>query len=424
MVSFFAIVSSLAQSTASLAQSTVAPPPDQPPAGTATEQGESPRLGVSTIVDLEGNIGYSSNPQLIRGGSGQLFGRGSIYVAHARQDARSSTVLSAFGENSIYSGRAGSQQLFRATASHTRALTEKVQIFGNVSASLDRGGQLGNRLIGSPNAPVPITPELIPVFPDNFEDLSLIGSTTYRLSGQAGAQVSISQRDSLSFSAGADRAMFKGLQSDNDFTGISGSAAWNRVLSERASAGLSVNVRHSDYQRGRSSSQINPQVQGRLQIAERLDLSGAIGVSFAQNDDGIDKDSSIGLTFNGSICGRRAIETYCARISRDNQSDTIAGPSTSSSFDLSYSRRIDQNQSLQLSAGASQQSQRFDESTTLTPIGKQTYLRAAAAYTRTLSPRWLTGLNLAARSLRRDGADPKPDVSASLFVRWRVGDLR
>ncbi len=415
MDSIFAVI-------AGLAQSAVEPP--QPPAQPPVEQGEEARLGVSTIVDLEGSLGFSSNPQLQSDGSGQAFGRVSIYAAHARQSVRSSTVLSAYGENTTYSGRSGSQQLFRAAASHQRAVTEKLRIFGDISASLDRGGQLGNRFIGSPNAPIPTVPDVIPTTPDISDDLSLIGGRTYRLAGQVGAQLALSPRDSLTFSSGAERTIFRGLQSDNDFVGLFGSVGWNRLLNERASAGAKVDVRHSDYSRGRSSRQIIPQLTGRLQISERLELSGAAGVSFAQNDDGFDTENSVGLTFNGSICGRGEVQSYCAQLARNHQSDTIAGPSVSQSFDLSYSRRIDQNQSIQLTAGASRQNQRFNESTELTPIGRQTYLRAAANYTRNIGPRWLTGANVAARSLRRDGSDPKPDLSASLFVRWRVGDLR
>lgn len=417
MVSILALASSLAQST-------TAPPLQQPPTPSTVEQSEAARLGVSTTVDLEGSVGYSSNPQLRFNSSGQGFGRLSIYVAHARQSERSATVLSVYGENTTYTGGAGSQQLLRATASHQVAVTEKMRVFGDLNATLDKGGQLGNRLFGAPNASIAVVPDAIPTFPGTSDELVLIGGSTYRLGGQAGVQFSLSQRDSITLRSGAEYVMFRGLQSDNDFTSLFASAGWDRQLTERATAGLQLDVRHTDYSRGRSARSITPQVTGRLEIAERVELRGAAGISFAENDDGIDTQRSVGLTFNGSICGRSEAQTYCARVARDQQANSIAGPSTSHTFDLNYSRRIDQNQSIQLSAGASRQSQRFDTSLEGNPIGRQTYLRASGSYTRNIGPRWLAGVNVAARSLRRSGSDPKPDVSASVFVRWRVGDLR
>lgn len=153
-------------------------------------------------------------------------------------------------------------------------------------------------------------------------------------------------------------------------------------------------------------------------------MQGSAGVSFAQNDDGEDKQRSVGLTFSGSICGRSEYNSYCARVARDHQNDTIVGASKSLAFDANLSHRIDQNQSIQVSAGASRQSSGFDTQTGLPEVGKQTYFRASGAYTRNIGQRWVTGLNVASRALRRSGPDPKPDLAASLFVRWRVGDVR
>ena len=53
-----------------------------------------------------------------------------------------------------------------------------------------------------------------------------------------------------------------------------------------------------------------------------------------------------------------------------------------------------------------------------------TYIRGAAAYSRRISDRWFGGVNLAARKLTETGPDPKTDVNASLFIRYRFGDLR
>lgn len=409
---------------ATLIQVTPATPTGAPPPEATSPQAEESVLGVSTFADIEGSVGYSTNPQLQLNSSGQAFGRISIYAAHARQTARSSTVLSLYGENTTYTGRSGSQQLLRATASHQVAASETLQLFGNASASLDRGGQLGTRFIGAPIAPVPDTPDTIPTFPGDFADLSLVGGRTYRLNGQVGAQISLSQRDSMTLRSGATHVVFRGSQSDNDFLSLFAGASFNRRLNERASAGIQVDISRSDYSNNRSSKQINPQLVGSLQLSDRVALTGGVGVSFAENDDGENTERSVGLTFNGSMCSRSERGSFCARVARDHQSDTIAGASKSTTFDASYSHQIDQVQSIQFSIGASRLSNGFSSLVDDSEFGRQTYLRASGAYTRKLGPRLLAGVNVAARSLQRDGPDPKPDVSGSVFVRWRVGDLR
>ena len=306
MVSLLAVVSSLAQLTP-------APPPETPPPESTIEQGEDASLGVSTFVDLEGSVGYSSNPDLETDSSGQGFGRVAINATHARQGDRSTTVLSLYGENTTYSGRSGSQQLLRATASHQVAVTETLRMFGDLTASLDRGGQLGTRFIGAPNAPVPVPPSTIPSFPQSSDDLVLVGERTYRLSGQAGAQITLSQRDSMTIRSGAERVIFRGNQSDNDFTSLFGSAGYDRQLNERASAGHPIGHRHSDYSRDRTAREINPQVNGPPPDRRASStLVGAAGVSFAENDDGEDTQHSVGLTFDASICGRSERQTFCA----------------------------------------------------------------------------------------------------------------
>lgn len=417
-INILAIVSSLAQSTPG-------PPPVTPPPQPTIEQGvDDADLGVSTMIDVEGGAGYSSRPALDNDSSGQAFGRLAINASHVRRGERSTTVLSLYGENTTYSGRSDSQQLLRAMARHQVEATEKLQVFGDVSASLDRGGQLGTRLTGIPIGPAPIDPDVIPPLPSSSTDLSLIGERTYRVSGQAGARITLSRRDSMTMRSGAERVIFRGGGSNNDFTSLFASASYDRQFNERASGGIYVNVRRSDYEEGRTARSITPQLTGRLLLSERVELQGAAGVSIAENDDGDGTERSVGLTFNGAICRRSELQTFCARVARDQQADGFAGASKILTFDVNYSRQIDQKQSIQLVLGASRQSGGFDSTIDDSGFGRTTYLRAAGSYTRNVGPRLLTGVNVAARSLRREGPNPNPDLSASVFVRWRLGDLR
>jgi hypothetical protein len=50
-------------------------------------------------------------------------------------------------------------------------------------------------------------------------------------------------------------------------------------------------------------------------------------------------------------------------------------------------------------------------------------LRLAASYSRRINERLSGGVDLGARKLRREGVDPDTDISGTVFVRYRIGDL-
>jgi len=53
-----------------------------------------------------------------------------------------------------------------------------------------------------------------------------------------------------------------------------------------------------------------------------------------------------------------------------------------------------------------------------------TYAHAAASYTRRFGGRVFGGVNLAALKLTQNGPDPKVNLNASVFLRYRLGDLQ
>jgi hypothetical protein len=57
-------------------------------------------------------------------------------------------------------------------------------------------------------------------------------------------------------------------------------------------------------------------------------------------------------------------------------------------------------------------------------LTRATYVRAVADYSRHIGNRLFGGFELAARKLTQSGPDPDADVSASLFLRYRLGDLQ
>ena len=154
-----------------------------------------------------------------------------------------------------------------------------------------------------------------------------------------------------------------------------------------------------------------------------MTVSADAGVSFASIDDGVRTRHTTGLSADASLCRSGERGQFCARAAVDQQTATTAGPAKSVSGGVDYSRRLNVDSTIQLSLSANHYS-----SPTLVVSGvtfsKATYYRAAAAYTRRVSDRWFGGVNLAARKLTETGPDPKADVNASLFIRYRFGDVQ
>src|SRR6476469_7098593 len=76
----------------------------------STEPAKGPKVGQTSYLDIEGGVGYSSNPSLTIPSEGGAFGRVSLHAVHARVTGRSTTVLSAYVSNSTYTSHQRSQQ--------------------------------------------------------------------------------------------------------------------------------------------------------------------------------------------------------------------------------------------------------------------------------------------------------------------------
>ena len=381
------------------------------------------RTGQIDYVDFEAGAGYSTNPFLaVDSGSGRAFGRISAQVVHQRRSERSATSLTAYGENITYLGRYGSQQLLSVSGHHDESVDEKVRLFGDLNASLDRSGQLGTRFIAVPSFS-PGTIVTTPALPDVQNVDVFVAGRTYRFSGQVGAQLTMSPRDRWTFRTGYSRSMLRGASIDTSYSDVFGSAAYDRELNERTSVGGILTARQLDYDGPGNVRVITPQVTGRMSLSQQTTLSGAIGVSLARIDDGTTITNSTGIAANASLCHTGQDGQFCASISRDQQTSSIGGPVRSTSASFSYGRKIDANQSLQFSLSAARSSPSVRSFVVPLTIGRSTYLNAAASYSRKLGSRWYSGLNVSTRKLNRDGPNPKPDVSGSIFLRYRLGDL-
>jgi hypothetical protein len=400
-------------------------PGTSPASSTDTTPAES-KSGVSTYVDVEAGAGYSSNPNLsIVNDEGSAFGRISVHAVHSRVSARTTTLLSAYAEDVSYTNAHGSQQSLNFFGRHDAAISEHTRLFADVGASYQEGGQLGTRVLGLPVVPPPVPGGIVtpPILVPTTGDFLSITGRQYSLTGHAGGSFALGPRDSLSLGSGIEHVHFRSGLTRTTYDRIPTSVAYDRQLTERTTVGARVAFEDTEYDGPASLRVITPQVTGRTYLSPRVTLNGAIGVAFARIDNGVVVRHTTGLSAQASLCGQGETNYYCANVSADEQTATTAGPARSLSAGLDYSQRLDANQSIQLSAGVT----RYSTPTSIIvgqSFSSATYYRAAAAYSRRIGGRLFGGVNLAARKLTQNGPDPKTDLNASLFIRYRLGDAQ
>lgn len=395
------------------------------PTDAAVEQGDSVEQSL-TYADIDVGVGYATNPLLAVGESaGRTFGRIGARLVHQRRSVRSSTLLSGYVENSTYTGSYGSTQLAGLAARHEFAASEKVSVYGDVNASYDEGGQLATRLVTVPTIEQPITD--LPSLPGAPLDYYSLTGRTYHLSGQLGSRIKTSLRDSATVRGGYSRTARRGTGFDSDQSDLFGSAGYDRQLSERATVGAMVTARTSHFEADGDEPDgdtrvITPQITGSVLLSERTRVAGAVGVSIAKVETGTTSESSVGLAANVSLCRTGEFDLLCGAVSRDQQVATVAGPANSLAASLTYSRKLSARETLALSAVAA----RYSGGSPVDPdlqIHSNRSISASVVYTRTLSSRLSGGATIAARKVSRSGPDPRADVSGSIFLRYRLGDL-
>jgi hypothetical protein len=414
-----AVIALIAGLAAQVAQSQAATAPP------TAEAAKARNVGQSTYLDLEGGAGFSTNPQFSRfSNTSSADGYISLHAVHSRVTDRTTTVLSAFGQETAYTNNYGSNQSLSVTARHDAAVNEKLRLFVDGNASYDKNGLLDTRIISLPEVPgLPGTPEIPPQILPGGSDFLAVTGKHYYFSADAGGQLVLSSLDNLDFSGGVDHSVFRSRFEDTSYWSIPASIGYNRRVSPRAEVGGHVGFLYTNYSGPQRIWTVTPQVTAQLQLAPQLSLNGAVGVSISSIDDGLRTRHTTGLAANVALCSTGEYSHLCARAAIDQTSPTVAGPAKTISAGVDYSRQLDAKSSIQLAVDGSHYS---SPSSLLSgnAFSSSTYFRAAAGYTRQFGHRLFGGINLAARKVTENGPDPKADFNGSVFIRYRFGDLQ
>ena len=382
-----------------------------------------------TTLDLTAGVGASTNPSLQVGGTGSAFGRVSALGMHEWRSERTVTSISLYGENTTYVKTYGSKQIFDLNARTTHQVNPNLTVFGSVGFSGDFGGQLSNRFATvTPDLTVPPLGQLPPTLVLSDPNWSGFGGRQYRLIGQAGLTTRASARSSVSLLAGAQRYFATGGLRVGNYNSYFANGSWDMQFNERMSAGVGASVQYQDYDNGRSSSVFNAFVTAHRRFSDQIDATASAGLILTnQKQPGGSSVTSISPSFSFNLCKLNTRERLCARTSREARTSfglgTGVGASSigvSTSLGIDYSRQIDAYQSFQLAASA------MRYSTNGSGIGqfRSTYLNFLAGYDRKLRPRLAAGVNAGLRKLLVDGRDPKTDLNANAYVRYRLGDVQ
>ncbi len=374
----------------------------------------------SSFIDLTAGVGYSTNPFLsFSDDNDSAFGRLAARGHHGWRGERSATSLSAMVENTTYLNDHGSKQIFALNADTQHQASENVTVFGGVGFSGDIAGQLSNRFLFVPPEPEVPDPNLPPPPTVEDPDLFAFSGRQYRLDARGGAAIGVSERSSVTISGGGNRVWFADEFFD-DYTTVFASGAYNTQFSERTTAGASVSVSRTEFENSDDSTTIvNPLATIRTQLSEDWDATASAGLTFADSRNDGQDDTSIDLSVNGTLCRTSQTERLCGRVSRYAQTSALANLVTTTSAGVDWYKKLDDAQTLQLSASVAQHS---GEDITDDRF-RTRHLRATASYSRLISDRFSVGTDLGFRSLNGTGPDPKADFSGSLFLRYRIGDL-
>jgi len=388
--------------------------------GTATKDVPADVEQSTTYLDLTGSLGFSSNP-LIRTVDSQssFLGRASARAVHAWQGERSATSISGFVEGTTYFNNYGFESIFSLNGHTSYQTSETVTVYGSAGVSGDLSGQLSNRFLYVP--PLPEVPDTnIPPPPPTVEnpDIFDFAGRSYHLYAQGGASFQTSTRSHIGLNAGVSRTMYSSSLLD-EYTNVYGSGSYSLTLSELTTIGATLGVSRTEYDNSSDhATTITPAATIRTQLSETWDLSGSVGVTFASVDRGLTDDSSASLSLQGALCNTTESDRFCARVDRYSAASANSTLITTTSVGIDWFKKLDAVQSIQLSASAVHYT---DE--VLNTNRKNNYFRLAASYSRVINDRLSGGVDLGARSVHREGIDPDTDITGTVFVRYRIGDL-
>uniref|UniRef100_UPI003B9941FD hypothetical protein n=1 Tax=Novosphingobium sp. TaxID=1874826 RepID=UPI003B9941FD len=312
-------------------------------------------LGLKRSLTATASAGFDSNPflsQLANPEAASL--RLQLAPALSRSSERGTFRLTGRLEHIEYLGQYDSLQNFGADLAASRKLNERLTVDGGLIFRSDflatnLGNPFGNdeTVTGNPAPPT-------------GNDVTILGQgqrrTQYGVDG--GLTYDLSVRDQLrwSVSGRADRFGSANLV-DSNF--LAQRLQYSRLLDEDITIGAAIDANLIDFTgSGLDGAQtVSPQLQVNAALTPRLTLSASVGLAVTRLEFNGLEDTTTALAGDASLCRKGERSSFCINGSRQVLPAAIGGALLQTTAGFSYSLRLSERDTVQLSGNYATASQ-------------------------------------------------------------------
>jgi hypothetical protein len=369
---------------------------------------------VSSGVGVSGAAEYSTNPFLLDTTNGGVV-RGYVSVSPSIEEksARSSLRVSANAIFSKYSRKYRDSVDLSSQVGYNAVLDRGLSVRAGVSISSTIGA-------GYENSAVFVTPNPDDVVPRPI-DFTLVGTTqrTTSARGSAGVNYAVDAKNSLSLGYDVAVLRFPTAGGRNEYSNLSQSASYSRVINPRLSLGASVSVARVDYFGTALGDAriISPSTNASLRVARQWTISGGVGFSSTRVNVVGGAFTSTDLSGSLSACRADQRTNFCLNGGRSTGASSIDGVRTTSSLGVSYSYKITSRDTLSASGGYSRSG-----TPRLSIVGPTTYISASTRYERRFASN-ISGY-VAGGFTRSTLEQTRSNASISMGINYNFGSRR
>jgi hypothetical protein len=312
-------------------------------------------LGLSQSLVATASAGFDSNPFL---GAFDDTAAASIRFQLAptlsRSTERNTFRITGRAEHIEYLGNYDSLQNFGADLAASHRASERLEIDAGLTFQSNiLATNLANPFFADdldPGAPLPPT----------GNDITVLGQGQRRTQygADAGLTYTLSERDQLRWSLTGRADRFDGDRLvESNF--LAQQLQYSRQLDEGFSIGALVDASLIDFvgAAGGSARTITPQLQVRAALSPRLEATGSVGLAITRLEFGDLEDTTSALAGNLSLCNRSERVSLCINGSRQVLPAAIGGALLQTTAGVSYSLRVSERDTLQISGNYATASQ-------------------------------------------------------------------
>ena len=311
--------------------------------------------GLTQSLVATASAGFDSNPFLGNFDDASAASiRMQLVPTLSRSSERNTFRLSGRAEHIEYLGRYQSLQNYGADLATSHKVTERLEIdTGLLFSSNVLATNVANPFFVddlSPGAPLPPT----------GNDITILGQGQRRtqFGADAGLTYTLSERDQLrwTLTGRADRFDQAGLTESNF---LAQQVQYSHQLDEGLSVGAVIDASLIDFvgaTDGKART-VSPQLQVRAALTPRLEVNGSVGLAITRLEFGGLEETTTAFAGNLSLCNRGERSNFCITGSRQVLPAAIGGALLQTTAGFSYSLRVSERDTLQLSGNYATASQ-------------------------------------------------------------------